>query len=225
MRKQTVVGILVALAALFGYLALRVFVNLYTDWLWFDRLNYGSTFVTMASTKAVSLLVFWGLFVVLAGGNVWLARLLGSRTREMQLEVVDGDSAPRIPSQLKRTRLIWAAFVVGLGFFAGTGGTPIWITALRYLNPVSFGLRDPIFGREISFYVFELPLYNYLYVWLFAAWAVTSLLVLISYYQDRSLRNDSGPWVATPAVILCDRSALRLDFCGAGRAGLAPGPY
>ena len=201
MRKQTLVGILVALAALFGYLALRVLVTLYTDWLWFGQLDYWSTFVTIASAKALALVIFWGLFVALAGGNVWLARIFGAHTREMQLEVVDGDSAPRLPLQLKRTRWIWMAFVVGLGFFAGAGGTPIWIRALRYWNPVPFGLHDPIFGREISFYVFELPLYDYIYLWLIAAWAATSLLVLISYLQDRSLRNDSGSWVATPYVI------------------------
>ncbi|MDP6775607.1 MAG: UPF0182 family protein, partial [Candidatus Latescibacteria bacterium] len=201
MRRQTAIGILVALAALFGYLALRVLVNLYTDWLWFDRLGYGSAFVTMASTRGLCLLAFWVVFAAFAGGNVWLARIFGSRTREMQLEVFDGDSVPRIPSQLKRTRYIWAAAIVGLGFFAGAGGTPIWEIVLRYLNPVPFGDRDPIFGRDIAFYIFDLPLYNYIYVWLMAAVATTSLLVLISYYQDRSLRNDSGSWIATPYVL------------------------
>ncbi|MGA1873801.1 MAG: UPF0182 family protein [Thermoplasmatota archaeon] len=35
-----------------------------------------------------------------------------------------------------------------------------WEIVLRFLNGQSFGIADPIFHREIGFYVFDLPFYR-----------------------------------------------------------------
>jgi hypothetical protein len=49
---------------------------------------------------------------------------------------------------------------VALAFFFGLVGQAQWETILRYLNATSFGVSDPVFGRDVSFYIFTLPVYT-----------------------------------------------------------------
>ena len=200
MRIRTIVGIGAALGLLLCFTAARLGVVFYTDWLWFDHLGYSAVMKTMVSTKAVSLLIFWTIFALLAGANVWVARLYGKRTREMPLEVVVGDTAPVLPERLKRQRLIWGVVVAGLGFLMGLVGSSIWVSALRYLHPQSFGVVDPLFGLDVGFYVFRLPVYSFVQIWMCAAVVITAGIVAVSYNQDRSLRNDGDGWFSTPHV-------------------------
>jgi hypothetical protein len=58
-----------------------------------------------------------------------------------------------------------------------------WAVILQYLHPTPFNNADPLFGREISFYIFALPLWQLLELWLvglflygFIATALTYLL-------------------------------------------------
>ncbi len=62
----------------------------------------------------------------------------------------------------------WLVTLAGLGLsylFASTGATQ-WERLLRYFYAVAFGVDDPIFGHDISFYMFELPVYRFLQGWL-----------------------------------------------------------
>ena len=43
-----------------------------------------------------------------------------------------------------------------VGFFA----TPLWIPLMRFLGATSAGVVDPVFGRDLSFYLLALPLYD-----------------------------------------------------------------
>src|SRR5829696_4312948 len=52
------------------------------------------------------------------------------------------------------TAVVAAVVSVLVGLFAGGQ----WETWLYFLNGTSFGTADPILGRDVSFYVFTLPL-------------------------------------------------------------------
>ncbi len=58
-----------------------------------------------------------------------------------------------------------------------------WPKVLQYFHPTPFNSTDPLFGRDISFYIFSLPLWELLELWLmglclygFVAVALTYLL-------------------------------------------------
>jgi hypothetical protein len=210
---KTVTRVLLAILALFvAYVGLRIAMYLYTDWLWFQELGYQAAFLTILKTRVWALVLFWGFFNLLAGGNIWAARTYGRHTRQMSLEVIVGDAEPVIPNRMKRRLRLWMGGVIGLGFFIGVAGVTVWTTALRYFNPVSFNQSDPIFNRDISFYIFSLPFYNFLQGWLLTAIVFTALLVVVSYYQDRSITNENGSWFTTPYV------RAHLSAIGAGLA-------
>ncbi len=56
-----------------------------------------------------------------------------------------------------------------------------WIQVLAYLQPTSFDYSDPQFGRDISFYIFDLPVLNLISLWLLGLMA-TSLIIVFLYY-------------------------------------------
>jgi hypothetical protein len=51
-----------------------------------------------------------------------------------------------------------AAAVLALMF--ALSGASNWLSWLTFLNAVPFGDRDPIFGRDVSFYIFRLPIWE-----------------------------------------------------------------
>ncbi len=56
-----------------------------------------------------------------------------------------------------------------------------WINFLAFLQPTSFNYSDPQFGRDISFYIFDLPLIKVLYLWLNGLFSVSLLLAFLQY--------------------------------------------
>ncbi|MEE2753272.1 MAG: UPF0182 family protein [Candidatus Latescibacterota bacterium] len=178
----------------------KILAHVATDWLWFENLGYANAYKTMAFSRFGSFLGFGLFFLALAILNVSIARRFGRRTREMPLEALDSDSSPDAMVELLRERVGWIVVLGGASCVMGIGGTPAWTSVLRFLNPSSFGLNDPIFGNEVGWYVFRLPLLNFVYFWLIGALAMIALLVMISYYRDRSIRHEEERWHTTPYV-------------------------
>ncbi len=197
-----------------GFVALftisKIAAHVATDWLWFESLGYQAAYKTMAFARFGSFLAFGTIFLAIGGINVWIARQFGQRTREMPLEVLVGDGPPGGLMKFQRQRIAWAIALVSSACLLGVAGAPAWTSVLRFANPSSFGIDDPIFGIEIGWYVFRFPLLNFVYYWTIGALAVASLLVLISYYQDRSIRHEDENWHTTPYV--------RAHFSGLGAA-------
>ena len=57
---------------------------------------------------------------------------------------------------------------------------------LHHLN-----LKEPVFGKDVSFYVFKLPVYRFAANWYLIMTAFTFIAVLFSYYLDNAF-NVSG---------------------------------
>ncbi len=186
---------------LLAYTMAKISAHVYTDYLWFQSLGYGSTFKTIALARFGSFLFFGLLFLAIATPNLAIARRFGQRTREMPLEVLVGDDMP--PSGLlrfQRQRVAWAAVLLTGATIMGIAGTASWTAVLKYFNPTTFGVKDPIFGHDVSLYVFRLPLLNFLYFWLIATLILTAILIIVSYNRDRSIRHEDETWQTTPFV-------------------------
>lgn len=197
--------------ALVGYTLAKIGAHVYTDYLWFETLGYGATFKTIALARFGSFLCFGFLFLAIATPNLVLARRFGQRTREMPLEVLVGDEMP--PSGLlrfQRQRVAWAAVLLATATVMGIGGTAAWTAVLKFFNPTAFGINDPIFANDISFYIFRLPLLSFVYFWLIATLLLTAVLVAVSYNRDRSILHEDETWQTTPFV--------RAHFSGIGAA-------
>ena len=171
---------------------------LYTDYLWFQEVKFTSVFTTILWYK-VALGVIGGLiFALILYLNVRLAAR--SRAGDVLMELEDPLGLPSrlVIEPLFRRFLLPGALV--LGILAGMHAAGQWETVLRFLNTQPFNIQDPLFGRDISFYVFRLPLLETLYGWALAALGIAFLLTVATYVLHRGIQiTPRGPAVAAHA--------------------------
>lgn len=162
---------------LLPFLALILFntvLGFYTDWLWYDSLALTSVFFTRIIASlglfAVGAVAFWLFFVV----NVMVARRLNPQglAETPVMEVIQSIGVRLTPIVL----LVGAFFA----FFMGTGASSAWEELLLFFNQQPFGRIDPIFGRDVSFFLFTLPIWQFLRGWLMTATVITLIATALA---------------------------------------------
>jgi uncharacterized membrane protein (UPF0182 family) len=133
--------------------------GLYLDVRWFQSLGFSEILRVRLVTQV-------GLFAAAAavsGGflyaNLRLARRWAAGNQPLYL--YDPDGLPRINLGAIVDRLVVPASGV-LALLAGIIHYPRWQTWVLAVNATPFGKRDAIFGRDVGFYVFSLPLWDML---------------------------------------------------------------
>jgi uncharacterized protein len=128
--------------------------SFFTDWLWFGEIGFRTVFATSLIWR-IALFVLGGAFAfVYFYGNVRIAR--GAGTAFPVLFVNRGDGVTIDVSRMF-TRLFFPAALL-LSFVTAVSLSAWWLTLLKGLNGVALGTSDPLFNRDISFYLFRLPL-------------------------------------------------------------------
>ena len=75
-----------------------------------------------------------------------------------------------------------------LGFFAASHAAGHWKSLLLFFNSVPFALEDPVFNRDIGFYIFRLPAISALYNWLNFTLSFTFLATASIYLLYRGIQ-------------------------------------
>ncbi|MBR4749774.1 MAG: UPF0182 family protein [Abditibacteriota bacterium] len=156
-------------------------IGLYTDWLWFRSLEYQSVFTRMLSSK-IELGVASGLvFFLIIYANLWIAK---KYTPVRDSAFADMPTLGKIGRLLRRATGLFI-FVVSIiiSVVIGLQATVHWNDFLFFMHPTPFGQTDPVFHRDISFYVFTFPFVKYLYGWLFGSLAFSAILTAVFYYS------------------------------------------
>jgi uncharacterized membrane protein (UPF0182 family) len=117
-------------------------------------------------------LVFFVFYVI----NIGIARRLTPRitdesSRWAQLAAFAGRSV---------NFLLIAGGLV-LAFIVGAVAQGQWLTLLRFTNAAPFGVTEPIFGQEVAFYVFTLPVYKFFISWIGGAIVLAALATGVTY--------------------------------------------
>lgn len=181
-----------------GFLALNLagqVLPLFTDYLWFQELKFTSVFTTILSYKVVLGIAGGLIFALVIFLNVRLAAR--SRAEDVLTELEDPLGLPSrlVIEPLFRRFLLPGALILGILAGMHTGGQ--WETVLRFLNNQPFNIQDPLFGRDIGFYVFRLPLFETLYGWALALLGIAFLLTAATYVLHRGIQiTPRGPAVA-----------------------------
>ncbi|HVS60279.1 MAG TPA: UPF0182 family protein [Gemmatimonadaceae bacterium] len=153
-----------------------------TDWLWFKEIGFQSVFVTSLIWR-IGLFAIGGLFAFgYFYGNVRLAR--GTGTGFPVLYVNRGDGVSVDVSRML-TRLFLPVALV-LAFLTAVSAAASWLDVLKGFNGVPIGTRDPLFGRDISFYLFRLPLISGVLGTLITLTFLSMVAVAVMYW----MRND-----------------------------------
>jgi uncharacterized membrane protein (UPF0182 family) len=167
----------------------------YVDWLWFVEVGYPRVFwvpllsrlvITGAVAAALWLLLYVNLRPVLAAAP---GRVIDMASRRGTYRVAPAGLGPP-------ARWLGAALAV-VALLGGLAASRQWVALQQFVHATSFGTVDPLFGRDVGFYVFLLPVYRYLagglVVWLLAI----ALAVAVGYaaaYGRLALRGAAfGP--------------------------------
>jgi uncharacterized protein len=147
------------LTALALFFLLPSAAALYTDWLWFQEVGYAAVFTKRLSVSfGIGTVTFLVAFVVLFG-NIMLA--LGSLTQPYVMIGATAQGQPVLFTRAQIRRFATLAATLAALVLALPASSQ-WLPFLQYLHAVPFGEQDPIFGRDVAFYVFQLPIYEYL---------------------------------------------------------------
>ena len=167
-------------------LSLGQSIAYYTDWLWFREVGYTSVFTTTIGVKLVLALLGGGLFFLVVYANVKFAARLLRGMRFLHYENAIELPSPELIDPIVRRMLFPACLV--LGFIAGPQGAGEWESALLFFNSTPFGLTDPVFGNDIGFYIFRLPLLTAVYHWLTVLLTLTIVATAAAYFLYQGIQ-------------------------------------
>lgn len=144
--------------------------KIYTDWLWFENLGFSSTFITMFFTNFYLRIVVGIIFTVFLFLNLYFTKkpLLQyidvNINKNDNVESLFGGREDNILGWFNKKRLNYLYLLVSiiLGFLFSSINQELWKIVLKYFNQTKFGMVDPIFGRDVGYYVFSLPFLNFL---------------------------------------------------------------
>ncbi len=149
---------------LLSVLALLIFsgrlVDLGTDWLWFKALNYQIVFSVMLWTKLGLFFVFGLAFFVFLYGNLKLTgRFIPVRKDYTAENIIP---LPGLPVITRSYQLLLVGLAAFFSFAAALAAVLHWREWLLIMHPTDFGVLDPVFGKDVSFYAFVLPFLEFL---------------------------------------------------------------
>lgn len=193
----------IALYILIPVILLIISSSWIMEWLWLRELGYPEVFQILKSTR---ILMFAGAFLI-TGVYVWINfRLLSRRLRVSRFyTMIIGNLNISIPADRQHKWMQRGLFILSLliAFVFALAVMLRWDDALRFLWSQPFGADDPIFGHDISFYMFRLPFLSLLQGSLTAlTFFVTLLLVIIYFATDMISARPNEGLRAEPGVLM-----------------------
>jgi uncharacterized membrane protein (UPF0182 family) len=183
-------------------------VTLITDVMWYDALGRRDVLQTRLWAQIVLFVIGFVAMLVPALVSIWLARRISPQAPVRRLGGME------LPDASRLIGIGLAVLAVLLALGSGAAWSANWETILLFINGEAWGTKDPTLGRDIGFYVFDLPFWRFV-----QGWATTTLIVIglltLGAYAARALRwqfHLSAPVRAHLSVI----GALLLVVVAAG---------
>src|SRR5713226_9879054 len=169
MKKASLV---LAAAVILVLVILAILSRFFFDLLWFDALGFRAVFTTVWLTEITVFIVATVVSAVMLAASGLLAAKNSSdgSPRRHRFRVVGrgGGGLPEViefsPDALP-WRLIILAIASALGVFIGFAQSGNWDMILKWRYAAPFGRVDPLFGHDLGFYVFSLPVYGLIRDW------------------------------------------------------------
>jgi uncharacterized protein len=224
--------VVVAVVLMFG----GVLLSLYTDLLWFQSVDYTEVYSTVLQTRAVLFVVFGLVMALLVGVNAWIAYRVRPPFRPMSLEQQNLERYRLAVEPYLRPLLLVGAGVFGL--FAGLSAASRWETWLLWRNGSQFGVLDPQFSRDVSYYTFTYPFQRFVLGFFITAVVLSLLAAAVVHYLFGGVRLQTPGDKVSPAarahlsvlvglIVLAKAFAYYLDRYGLAfsERGFRQGPH
>ncbi|WP_087974335.1 UPF0182 family protein [Oceanobacillus rekensis] len=180
-----------------------------TEYIWMDSVAFGNVFKTVLGSK----LMLGAAGFVIFGLVTWVTVFW---VRRSYLSHFDPN---QLPAFFYQKKMAMNGIIIAIAVFAGLLGSVIvqgvgWEPLLKIINYETFGESDPIFNRDISFYMFVLPFLEmiinillglgfFMLVVVVAAYSVFNI-----YRMNRSAQIHLGLTIAIIGVLLAGTHLL-----------------
>ena len=146
------------LAALLIFMGGPSLVHFYTDWLWFGEIGYQNVYLTILRSQGTLFTIAFAVAFAFLAFNLRHALAAIGDIRPVFV-TREGIEVPLPGRQQLRTlaMLVSAVLAILVGLFA-SGRWEVW---QAWQHAVPFNEVDPILGRDVSFYVFSLPFWQF----------------------------------------------------------------
>jgi len=151
-RRRVAVWLLVGLGLLIFFIS--PLIGLLAEWPWFSALGYERVFATRLMASFTLGGVAGGVAFAFLYANLRFAQR-GIVPNPVVLPASAQTPAVDVTRLVRRLALPTAlAFALFLALAVATG----WMPVLQFLHQTPFGVTDPVFGRDLAYYVFTLPI-------------------------------------------------------------------
>ena len=160
----------------------------YIDWLWFESVGFTSVWSTVLFTRIQLFLIVGILTSALLSVNIYIAYKRRPLYVPMNIEV---SGVERLRAQIEPVRRwVFLGITAAVVYFAGTSGMIFWREWLQFRNSTDFGVTDPQFNLDISFFAFKLPMYQALIGWGISTLVLAALASAFVHYMYGGIRTD-----------------------------------
>ena len=173
-------------------------MDLLVDWIWFGQEGFRVVFTTILKAQiALSSLAGMG-FLIVAGLNLLIAHWLAHRYRYPAYgQTLDFPALDRFSSLFRG--LLWVGLLL-VGYVLGHWAMGYWQEYLLARHPVPMGQADPLFGIDLSFYIFQLPFCWFIFYLLLITLVVCLVTAVLLYFLEGGIwATPQGPSLAPTA--------------------------
>lgn len=177
-----------------------IFAGIYTDFLWFDSVDFSSVFSTMLVTQVLLFLAGAVIMVGVVGGNMALAHRLRPMFGPGMFGAPQGADRYRLAVDPHR-RILYLIGMGVLALFTGSSTAGQWKTWLLFVNATPFQTKDPQFNLDVSFFMFTFPFLRMVLNFLFTAVILSIIVAAAVHYLYGGFR------IQTPGGMHASRAA------------------
>ena len=143
-----IIGIIIVFFIIIG--SFGSIVNFLTDYMWFEELGYTETFFTKIKSQFYIGIPIFVLLTLLL--YIYIHKLKKRYYKEIQ--IIDTKYSKKINFIIQIVSVLISMLITS------NITSTLWFEILQYINSENFNIIDPVFGNDVGFYIFKLPLIN-----------------------------------------------------------------
>ena len=197
-RRRHVVIVAVVVALLVLLVAVQGLAGVYANFLWFHYDGLGSVWSEVTVTK----IVLAAVFVAIAWVLLWVSLfVVDTVTPRAVFLAPDNELVRRYQATVGPFALLLRTVVsLVIALILGVGASGQWQHWILFEHALPFGRVDPLFHRDVSFFVFRLPFLSFLVDWIFVALLVMLIVTAVAYFLNGAIQFRRGARVEPRAI-------------------------
>jgi uncharacterized protein len=205
--RGAVVGLIIAAIILVICLILLGLTgDFLVDWLWFSTVGYLDVFWTTIVAEALVFFAVFAATAIILWVNGSLAFRFARPQRPADFEWTrTGVVTSSDVLEFMRRRLPWPVVIAGgaslLAVLVAWGEVHNWGVFLRFLYHVPYGANDPLYDKDIGFYLFVLPAYIVVKNWMLYTLFLSALFAGAIYWVHGDIEYDAHRRSMSPTAI------------------------